>query len=69
MLAWQLAAWLEPRLTHSEQLDLACARRAALAELSRELDSGLLYADEHLIGWPTRAEAEQLLLQLTAALA
>lgn len=69
LLAWQVAAWLEPRLTQVEQGQLAEVRAAALAQLSAELDSGLTRAEDRRLGWPTRASAARLLQRLTAALA
>lgn len=67
-LAWQIAAWLEPQLPQAERERVQLARRAAYAQLSRELTSTLSPPARQLLGLPDPSVAASLLAQLAAAL-
>jgi hypothetical protein len=64
LLAWQIAAFLAPRLSAREQQALALARSAAFAQLIREQDCGLAANDRKRIGLPDAATSELLLARL-----
>jgi hypothetical protein len=67
-LAWEIAHWLEPRLSESERAVVQRARRAAYAQLRSELEV-VLSGDARLqIGMPSAAVSEALLAQLDQAL-
>jgi hypothetical protein len=68
-LSWQVAEWLEPRLSHDERRAVHAARAAALATLRDELDAGIPRADMALIGLPEQPLAVALLDRLAGALA
>jgi len=68
-LAWQVAAWLEPRLSDAAQRTIARARAAALAQLARELEVPLDPAGALAIGWPSPAAATRLIARLADAFA
>jgi hypothetical protein len=68
-LSWDVAAWLEPRLSESERQELDAARQLAL----RELAASLLREPSHELrtaaGLPDAREAQQLLAGLALTLA
>lgn len=67
-LSWQIAAWLEPRLSEAERAAVSLARRAAYAQLSRTLAPRLSADALHVVGLPDEAVSAGLLTQLGAAL-
>jgi hypothetical protein len=68
-LSWQVAEWLEPRLSPEQRRAVHAARAAALAILRGELQDGLSPADRALIGLPGQQLAVALLDRLAGALA
>jgi hypothetical protein len=64
-LAWQIAAWLEPRLSAQERAELRTAQRQAVVGLAEELDGAAdTPALQMLAGVPSRAQAQRLLATL-----
>jgi len=68
-LSWDVAAWLEPRLSDAEREQLHAARLRALRELSVSLQRGPSRELQGAAGLPGSLEAEQLLAALTRTLA
>lgn len=68
-LAWDVANWLEPRLSAAEQADLARARAWALQELALSLDPGPGIELARTAGLPGAGEARELLAALVSTLA
>jgi hypothetical protein len=68
-LAWDVAAWLEPRLSDAEREQLAGARLGALRELSVSLQRDPSSELRSGAGLPGAVEAEQLLAALARTLA
>ncbi|HET8938155.1 MAG TPA: ferritin-like domain-containing protein [Polyangiales bacterium] len=65
-LAWRVAAWLDPQLSAGHQLQLAAAKRQALTDLLVSArHSELPVGAARLIGLPSRAAAEQLVVSLS----
>lgn len=62
-LAWDVAAWLAPKLSSGEREQIANAQRAAVAELARDLD---LAHEPHLAaaGLPAPRERKKLIALL-----
>ena len=60
-LAWDVAAWLEPRLTVDERAAVARARARAIAELRSALASEPAPELEHVAGMPAADRAIALL--------
>ena len=67
-LAWEIARWLEPRLSEAERAVVQRARRAAYAQLRSELAASLSGDARRQIGMPSAAVSEALLAQLDQAL-
>lgn len=68
-LSWQVASFIEPKLSARECLALDRARSAALEQLHRELADDLLPSTSAAhIGWPSRAQQAGLLNRLAAEL-
>lgn len=67
LLAWQVAAFLEPRLMPAERDQLALARATAIAQLLTE-DVELSTQARAAIGWPEQRLAVQLVERLAAGL-
>jgi rubrerythrin len=69
-LAWQVAGWLEPRLSVADRSVLARAREAALRQLAQEIASDTLPAStrEHL-GLPEASVQHALLERMAGSLA
>jgi hypothetical protein len=63
-LAWQVAAWLEPRLSAAERREIADARRQALAGLRAELAQDAPEELSRIVGLPSACEALRLLQAL-----
>ncbi|HEY2517591.1 MAG TPA: ferritin-like domain-containing protein [Polyangiaceae bacterium] len=59
-LAWEIDAWIEPRLRPSERRSLARARRRAVARLIGEMNEGPSGALRCLAGLPSADEARAL---------
>lgn len=68
-LAWDVAAWLEPRLSQAEREQLESARLGALRELSVSLQRAPSGEVQSVAGLPGAREAEQLLAALARTLA
>jgi hypothetical protein len=68
-LSWQIAAWLEPKLSDDQRTAVSLARRAAYQRLSTELGPRLPRTAMQLVGLPDEATSLALLHQLGAALA
>jgi hypothetical protein len=60
-LAWDVAAWLEPRLTVDERVLVDDARRRAVADLRRELETEVESALQDRAGMPDARTALRLL--------
>lgn len=69
VLSWRLAEWLHPQLSADERGEVASAQERALAQLTRELGTGLPTAARELIGYPSPRVCQQLVLQLRATMA
>jgi len=67
-LAWEVAHWLEPRLSADEQRAVHAARTAALVALRSELEPPIAPAEMALIGLPEPRLARALLDRLAGAL-
>ena len=65
-IAWQLAAWLAPRLTSQERAQVDVERAAAVVELETELNDAPPEAIREALGLPARAEAQSLLRSMRA---
>jgi hypothetical protein len=65
-LAWQLRAWLRPRLNEAERTELDTLQRTALAALSRELAVEPPTAWRTVAGLPNAATASRMLALLAA---
>ena len=68
-LAWQVAAWLEPRLPVAARAELQRARADALHQLAREVEVGLSAADAAAIGWPSAQRSLILIERMASTLA
>jgi hypothetical protein len=68
-LSWDVAAWLEPRLTEAERQQLHDARRDALRELAGTLRREPRHDLRTAAGLPGTHEAKQLLASLVTTLA
>lgn len=68
-LSWDVAAWLEPRLSDAEREQLHAARLDALRELSVSLKREPSHELQAAAGLPGSREAEQLLAALAHTLA
>jgi hypothetical protein len=68
-LSWDVAAWLEPRLSDAERDRLHTARLGALRELSASLEQEPSHELRAATGLPGAREAEQLLAGLADVLA
>jgi hypothetical protein len=67
-LAWQVAAWLEPRLSDAEYEAVRRARSEAYMQLRSELDVSLSEAARLRIGMPSVEVGAALLAQLDQTL-
>ncbi len=67
-LAWDVAAWLEPRLTDRQRASLAGARRRAVATLRRELSAAAPRDAVALAGVPDVGAARSLLTSVAGEL-
>jgi hypothetical protein len=68
-LAWEVAAWLEPKLSARERLTVLRARRKAFEQLQKEIaDDPLPDASRAQIGWPSNAQQHALLNRLAVEL-
>ncbi len=56
-LAWDVARWLEPRLTPRARTRLTTARRRALRALARDASSSPPHAAQIALGLPSAAES------------
>jgi hypothetical protein len=63
-IAWQVAAWLEPRLSAAERREIDEARRQALAGLRAELAQDPPEELSKITGLPSACEALRLLQAL-----
>ena len=59
-LSWQLARWLEPRLSPAARAPVEQARRVAIGELGRELSRGVAESIERAAGVPSPRVARTL---------
>jgi hypothetical protein len=60
-LAWDLARWIEARLSPEERARVDVERARAVAELESELEQSSPEAWRVALGWPTRDEARAIL--------
>ncbi len=60
-LSWDLASWLDTRLTDEERARVAAERRAAFNELACALEVPVSAEIEHIAGFPSPREARRLL--------
>jgi hypothetical protein len=67
-LAWEIDAWLAPRLAPEERRRVSEARASALAELDREVQAELAHRERASLGLPDAAESRRLLKALFDAL-
>jgi hypothetical protein len=68
-LAWEVAAWIEPKLSARDRLTVQRARRRALEQLQKEIAEDSLPASaREQIGWPSNAQQQALLNRLAAEL-
>ncbi|MBL8610002.1 MAG: hypothetical protein JNL38_21885 [Myxococcales bacterium] len=67
-LSWDVAAWIEPRLTPDERAAIARAKAEAVADLATALATPLA-ADVHdRAGMPSPGEARRMIAELEGAL-
>lgn len=59
-LSWEIAAWLEPKLSQQERDQLAHIRMSAIETLRGELDLGLSEQARSALGLPDPAQAKKL---------
>jgi hypothetical protein len=64
-LAWEVAAWAEPRLSGAARRHVEMARSAALADLRNEVSRPLPAPLVSLVGLPDAETAAALLTNLT----
>jgi hypothetical protein len=67
-LAWQLQAWLEPRLSEPERTQVAAERARVLDTLAADLEVGLSGEEHATLGFPTPDVSRDLLRGLSQAL-
>ncbi len=67
-LAWEIDAWLAPRLAPEERRRVSDARAHALAKLDREVQHELAPRERASLGLPDAAESRRLLAALFRAL-
>jgi hypothetical protein len=67
-IAWELAAWLDARLTADERTEVARERATAIAELAREIEGAPPEPWRRALGLPTRAEARAMFAAVQAEL-
>jgi hypothetical protein len=68
-LSWQVAAFIEPKLSARERLSVARARSAALEQLRRDIAADPLpVAARAHVGWPSHAQQQALLNRLASEL-
>jgi hypothetical protein len=67
-LSWQLMAWLMPRLSEAERVEVQAARVRSQAGLAASLTYDLSETEHALLGLPDLASATRLWLQLSRAL-
>jgi hypothetical protein len=67
-LAWQLQAWLEPRLSEPERTHVAAERARVLDTLAADLEVGLSREEYVTLGFPTPEVSRDLLRGLSQAL-
>jgi len=67
-LAWSVHAWLQPRLNRTQRARVLTARRAAFAELSRDIRSELPEVDRQRLGLPNARQALAMLSELERSL-
>jgi hypothetical protein len=60
-LSWDLAEWLDSRLTAEERAVVAVERERAIEELEHEIDEGVPVAFRKALGMPSREEANVIL--------
>jgi hypothetical protein len=60
-LSWDLAAWLDTRLTHEQRAAVAEARAEAVAKLGAEVDRGVPAPWRKALGMPSPEEARAIL--------
>lgn len=65
-LSWDLAAWLEARLSDDEKAAVAEERAMAVAELEGEIESVLPEVYRCTLGIPTRDEARAIFATMRA---
>jgi rubrerythrin len=67
-LAWEIHAWLEPRLSDGQRAQVRAARVEALASLAADLDAGLSRDEYAALGDPTPEVSADLLRNMSRAL-
>ena len=67
-LAWQVAAWLEPRLSEAERAAVREAREGARATLEARVERGYDHGIREALGLPPPGLAARLVASLHAAL-
>lgn len=67
-LAWQLQAWLEPRLSEHERTQVAAERARVLDTLAADLEVELSCEEHATLGFPTPDVSRGLLRSLSQAL-
>jgi hypothetical protein len=67
-LAWQLQAWLEPRLSESERTQVVAERARVLDRLAADLEVGLSREEYATLGFPTPDVSASMLRSLSQAL-
>lgn len=67
-LSWDVAAWIEPRLSDDERAEIARAKAAAVAELAAALAAPLAVDVQDRAGMPSPAEARRMIGELEGAL-
>lgn len=68
-LSWEVAAWIEPKLSKHERLSVRRARNRAFEQLRREIAADPMSSDARAqLGWPSNAQQQALLDRLAAEL-
>jgi hypothetical protein len=67
-LSWQMAEWIEARLSDEERAAVAAERQRAIAELEREIDRATPASWRHALGMPSREESRTIFTAMYEAL-